>query len=325
VFLGGACTGYIVIVGDITTPFLELLPGFGPDYDKQIWRIIVMATVAVVIMLPLSALKRMDSLRFTSMIAIVCIIYLVTVIMVRSCSYLRQQGVNTQDLYLFKFSVEIFTVLPIIGFAFTFHMQIFPIMIEMKDQKQIHPAINVSVIICSVCYLTVGIFGYLHFYKDTQDNILKNYLDADIVVDIGKVALFFIMCFSYPLLSYTARIVFDELAFKLQPTPRWRRWTESIVFVLITFIIAVVVPGIGFVFSFVGASAGNMVVYILPGYFYLWVLHEKEVQMGRWQRPEKWWQWLRWFELWKIPAVFTILFGIFITIISLTVILVDVA
>src|SRR5690606_12792326 len=60
-FLGGACIGYIVIIGDITTPFLNLLGNW--EYNAYAWRIALMALVSVFILWPRCLLKRIDSLR----------------------------------------------------------------------------------------------------------------------------------------------------------------------------------------------------------------------------------------------------------------------
>lgn len=202
-FLGGACIGYIVIIGDITTPFLNLLGNW--EYNAYAWRIALMALVSVFILWPLCLLKRIDSLRYTSFAAIACIFYLVGIIMIKANIQLKEIGVMEERIEYFEFSSEIFAVLPIIAFAYTFHMQIFPIMVEMKHREHITQAINSSIMICLTAYLMVGIFGYLTFYDDVKDNILNNYVDADVFISIGKLALFFIICFSYPLLANTAR------------------------------------------------------------------------------------------------------------------------
>lgn len=63
----------------------------------------------------------------------------------------------------------------------------------------------IGVGICAFIYATVGIFGYLHFLDDTTDNILLNFDNKDILVDVVKIAFLFIMIFSYPLLGFPFR------------------------------------------------------------------------------------------------------------------------
>jgi hypothetical protein len=68
-----------------------------------------------------------------------------------------------------------------------------------------------------------------------------------------------------------------------------------------------------------------MIVYILPSYFHLWVLYEKDSESGQWQKPDRFWKWIFWFDLEKGLALFILIFGIIFSIVSIIVILVDVA
>jgi amino acid permease len=176
--------------------------------DKALmYRRIIMCTTTIVILYPLMMLKKMDSLRFTSMIAIGCIIYLVAIIIGKSMSNTLAVGFQDNISWV-NFSPKVFIVLPIISFAYTFHMNIFPIVKEMKEPERINSVILSSVTICTIAYILVGLCGYLTFYEDVNGNILTNFTSDnhnDIFVEIGRVALALIICFSYPILGYTAR------------------------------------------------------------------------------------------------------------------------
>eukprot|EP01119_Soliformovum_irregulare_P022061 TRINITY_DN7471_c0_g1_i1.p1 TRINITY_DN7471_c0_g1~~TRINITY_DN7471_c0_g1_i1.p1 ORF type:complete len:555 (-),score=145.96 TRINITY_DN7471_c0_g1_i1:9-1673(-) len=368
VFLLGACVGYIVIIGDIATPFLGLLPIWGEDFNHCLWRMVLMLAVTVFILYPLTALKRIDSLRWTSALALVCIFYLVITIIIQSGMALHRDPVDVHlKIKYVSLSWDVFSVLPIIAFAFTFHMSIFPIMNEMKQPERIYGVVNWSMGICVVCYMLVSILGYLTFFDKTSDNILKNYPDGDVMIDIGKGALFFIMCFSFPLLGHTARIIFDELFFRKKSIsgedvvdyhcPRWRRIAEATGLVGIALGLGILVPGISFVFGIVGASAGNFVVYIAPGYFFIRIGISK-TQMHHlisdhdWQRSDRsdtdveshggdddrglvksgeviriaplgrTIDFLKYAFHWKrFPATFLVFFGIVMTLLSLSVII----
>jgi len=62
-------------------------------------------------------------------------------------------------------------------------------------------------------FLTCGVFGYLTFHDETEGNILNNYNDGDIVVDIIRVLMTVVICFTYPLCMVPARLSLDNLIF----------------------------------------------------------------------------------------------------------------
>lgn len=60
----------------------------------------------------------------------------------------------------------------------------------------------------------------------------------------------------------------DKLFFK-QPVPFWRNMLASLWMVGITYILAISIPSIGIVFGFVGATVGQLVIYVFPALYFI--------------------------------------------------------
>lgn len=122
-FLFGALTGYIVIIGNTIKPFVYRL-NLGVDYR------LFLVLITFCIIMPVSNLKTMNMLRFISYFSITCIGFLVISIVIKACMSFHNNGIA--KFPLFKLEMSFFRSVPIISFAFTFHPSIFPIWSEMK-------------------------------------------------------------------------------------------------------------------------------------------------------------------------------------------------
>jgi len=179
-FVGGALTAYVIIIGNaIAYPLLKLdLLIDWIDVTERTLFIYISIIVTVLFLIPLSAIRSMNSLRFTSIIAVFCIIFMsFSIIYFGFDSLVKNNGIDTTKVVLFGNLEGIFISLPIMSFAFTFHANIFPIWREMEDTTPgtINRSTITSVIICFFLYLSVGFCGYVTFYDDTPGNILNGY------------------------------------------------------------------------------------------------------------------------------------------------------
>jgi amino acid permease len=213
-FLFGGTVGYVVIIGDLLTPYFETLTGW-PEAEANRW--LVEAIVIFVVVYPLCLLKRLDALKYTSFVALVCILYLVLVVMVQSLQRIVDDF-DSERVVLGNANFGVFQALPIVTFSFTFHMQLFGVQNEMKRPKTVGAVSAVATLFAGVCYLIVGIFGYLTFFEQTSSNILTDY-EETVPITIGKIALALVITFSFPLLNYPLREAVLSLLF---PAPSRR-------------------------------------------------------------------------------------------------------
>eukprot|EP00010_Vexillifera_abyssalis_P005812 CAMPEP_0201553158 /NCGR_PEP_ID=MMETSP0173_2-20130828/19476_1 /ASSEMBLY_ACC=CAM_ASM_000268 /TAXON_ID=218659 /ORGANISM="Vexillifera sp., Strain DIVA3 564/2" /LENGTH=575 /DNA_ID=CAMNT_0047963777 /DNA_START=28 /DNA_END=1755 /DNA_ORIENTATION=+ len=213
-FLFGGCVGYVVIIGDILTPYFEDALDWP---EKEANRYLVESIFIFGICYPLCLLKRIDALKYTSMFALLGILYLVVVIMAQSITTIADEFEQSRIVFG-NGSISLFGAVPVMTFAFTFHMQQFSVQNEMKHPNRIRTVVGGAISFAGASYMIVGIFGYLTFYENVSSNILVDY-DEDVPIIIGKVALAFVIIFSFPLLHFPLREAVIALVF---PSPGTR-------------------------------------------------------------------------------------------------------
>eukprot|EP01087_Luapelamoeba_hula_P005420 TRINITY_DN1549_c0_g1_i1.p1 TRINITY_DN1549_c0_g1~~TRINITY_DN1549_c0_g1_i1.p1 ORF type:complete len:482 (-),score=70.72 TRINITY_DN1549_c0_g1_i1:32-1477(-) len=276
-FLFGALTGYLIIIGDVLTPFMDFL-------GRLETREFVVAVVAVFVILPLCLLPRVDYLKYASLAALGCIFYIVVVIVIRGAEEIDAKD-KAEDIAIVPKNMDVLQSIPIISFAFTFHASLFPVFSEMRrpTMKRVGGVIIVSNLICAAAYLAVAIFGYITFMEDTEGNIFDNYVDDDLL-EAGKGVLAGVIILSYPLIHYPARIHFDNILTSTLGEDRlpdiWIRHV-GIPFIYLgsTYVLSIIIPDITVVFGFVGATAGNAIVFVIPAIAYV-----KLANPGLWPR-----------------------------------------
>lgn len=224
----GVGLSYLVLIGD-------LFPGlFGGESDFWI-------LVSALVIVPLCCLKRMDSLRYSSIIGLFALAYLSLL----TITYFIHDTQLTDDYKSIRGDVCWFKIydpkgllstFSIIVFAYTGSMNLFSIINELKDNSMAHitSVINNSIAISTMVFLAVGISGYLTFGSKTLGNIMLNYNPDSVWVYIGKLCLGSMVMLSFPLLFHPCRIainnliVWSEIHFKKDPImPSQQRQTRT--------------------------------------------------------------------------------------------------
>jgi amino acid permease len=81
--------------------------------------------IVAFVIYPLTLLKRLNSLRFTSLVAIICIAYIIFVIVFRAVeSFTGVPEASGFNIVWAELGIDFFRTIPIVSFAFTFHMQL---------------------------------------------------------------------------------------------------------------------------------------------------------------------------------------------------------
>eukprot|EP00744_Colponema_vietnamica_P005287 GILI01007759.1.p1 GENE.GILI01007759.1~~GILI01007759.1.p1 ORF type:complete len:495 (+),score=81.08 GILI01007759.1:157-1485(+) len=248
----------------------------------------------------LSCVRNMEELKFTSIIGFATIFYVVVAVVVRYFTNIsdpisppHEGGVDT--IRWFDVRVTMFSTLATYALAFGYHFNVPYFYCELKDRRPIvmMETVKVAFPIITVLYASTGILGYLTFGALVADshaagNIVSNYADDDVFVNIGRLGLFFHFATVYPILSVCARrglhrficLFFakapsaeEEKLTRFEPAPgdpSTTRMTsiimEALVIVTGSTLIAAFVPGIGVVVELIGTLSGFPSVIIIPAY-----------------------------------------------------------
>ncbi|ODO01936.1 vacuolar amino acid transporter 5 [Cryptococcus wingfieldii CBS 7118] len=155
--------------------------------------------VWLVIITPLSFMRTLDSLRFTSQIALLTVVYLVLVVV----GWFIFKGPSPQrgEVVFFKLSSNSLSSFPVQIFAYTCSQNLFPIYNELKDktQKRMNTVIGTSIGSAIVVYQIIGLFGYLTFGSIVSGNVISMYPATTLLVAVGRLGIVLLVGLSYPL------------------------------------------------------------------------------------------------------------------------------
>ncbi|ERF69178.1 hypothetical protein EPUS_01135 [Endocarpon pusillum Z07020] len=277
----GVGVSYLIIIGD-------LMPG--------------VIDISGLIVIPLSFLRRLDSLKYTSVIALISIGYLVILVVYHFCAgdTLRQ---DRTPIRVIRWAGPIPTLssFPVIVFAYTCHQNMFSVLNEIGNNSHFRTS-SVAIVsngTAAAIYVLVAITGYLSFGNDIGGNIVAQYLPS-VSATIGRAAIVVLVLFSYPLQVHPCRASVDAVL-KWRPksllrssgpssldsspprsTPllltgrkrndgslsetRFAAITTAII--ILSFIVAMTVNSLEAVLAYVGSTGSTSISFILPGLFY---------------------------------------------------------
>eukprot|EP00039_Didymoeca_costata_P029630 m.25593 g.25593 ORF g.25593 m.25593 type:complete len:490 (-) comp7719_c0_seq1:1991-3460(-) len=296
----GVGTSYLIVIGDLMP---DVMAAVGINSARNLWVLIGFAVVV-----PLSYLKTLDALRFTSalslffvfVISIFVFLYSLDIPGLDACPLTN----STDELTLNKYGplqsgnessavckgktdyfvtdiMQTFNVLTIFFFAFACQQNMFGICDELKDStpKRVWKVILPSIGFSGTVYLIVAIGGFVTFGDAVKPDILVNY-PANALASVARTGISILVAFSYPLQVFPARkcafsLYSSTTLFGLLPLPKEGRSTTNMHHYAFTTLFlgaslgtAMSVTNLGTVLALVGATGSIMVAYILPGAIY---------------------------------------------------------
>lgn len=249
------------------------------------------------IVIPLSFLRRLDSLKYTSVIALFSIAYLVILVVAH---FLKGDTIADRgNVRVFEWAgpVSALAAFPVIVFAYTCHQNMFSILNEIADNSHFQTTTVIFASIGGACglYILTGITGYLSYGDNIHGNIVSMYPTAA-ASTIGRLAIVILVMFSYPLQIHPCRASIDAC---LKWRPGGRKQSESspsrntlmnntpkpgapkssemsdlkfavisTVLIILSFITAMTVSSLEKVLAYVGSTGSTTISFILPGLFY---------------------------------------------------------
>ena len=241
------------------------------------WKPLICSLLALFIAWPLLSIPTMDALRFTSGIAIVCIVLFVVISVLKGFSSLFAGELSyawiPRDWSLLPGAISVFFT------AMCCHVNIPKMTSELRlpsktrfgdKTKKMRRVNTISFLGCGGIYFIVGAFGYLAYGDSIGANLLDNFSkDKAWYLNIVKLAYAFVVTASYPALSFAALVSFDKMVFKKQPRPTGRRVSEAFVWTAIAAFIAIVLPELDVVFGVTGSLCGILLNFAIPAYYFI--------------------------------------------------------
>lgn len=208
----GVGVSYLIIIGDLMPGVVR---GFADEsslvpflVDRRFW-----VTAFMLIVIPLAFLRRLDSLKYTSVVALISIGYLVILVVYHFAAKDTIDHYETPLRYVkWAGPIQTLSSFPVIVFAYTCHQNMFSILNEIADNSHFR---TTSVIVASIgsaalIYVLVAITGYISFGNEVGGNIVAQYTPS-LSTTIGRAAIVILVMFSYPLQVHPCRASVDAV------------------------------------------------------------------------------------------------------------------
>lgn len=296
----GGCCAYIAIGKDI---FPALVRRMGLDASYWLWSTEMLTLLCLsLVSLPLSLLRNIGSLRYTSMAGFCFSVYTVCLLAWRGAQAVaegRQQwaprAAMCPEASLFTGLVDAVSVF---NFSFVMHFNVLPLFKSLPrprgagagagagaelllrlpheqqhEQQQASTMRKLLVATTSSCwaiYTAVGAAGLALFGARVQPNVLDNFVPEDDAVNVARAAITACCFLCLPLLEFPLRGTVLSLC-RVRPTA-FSRATATVLLMAAQFSFALLTPSIKIVFQVTGGSAIVGFCFCFPALFALALL-----------------------------------------------------
>lgn len=273
-----SCVIYSGILGDVFTPLLAKI-GIPDQFNGRTSNILAITSM---ILLPLSLIKDLSALAFTSVLGFLAIMYTVLFIVVRALdgSYTVGSGrfavegalvamPSFDKSSLFNFDFTSLVLASNLGLAFIAHYNApsFYRSLKNTNSKRFRAMVNSSFSILVILYTVAMAAGYGTFGESCQGNILLNYNPGDVLSTMGRFATGLSILFGFPLVACGAREsiigVASSFGYDLSRSPTSHFLLVSGILSLVTFI-SCTVSDVSLIVGLTGATLGSLIVYVCP-------------------------------------------------------------
>ncbi|XP_010214935.1 PREDICTED: sodium-coupled neutral amino acid transporter 2 isoform X1 [Tinamus guttatus] len=276
----GAMSSYLFIVKYelplVIKTFMNIEENTGEWYLNGDYLVLM---VSIILILPLSLLKNLGYLGYTSGFSLLCMVFFLIVVIWKMFQIpcpvdsdimnmtvnatlipLIDKNITTDDMCkpkYFIFNSQTVYAVPILTFSFVCHPAILPIYEELKSRsrKRMMNVSYVSFFAMFLMYLLAALFGYLTFYGNVEPELLHTYsayLGADILLLIVRLAVLMAVTLTVPVVIFPIRSSITQLLWAGKEFRWWRHC--AITFALLTFtnVLVIFVPTIRDIFGFIG-------------------------------------------------------------------------
>ncbi|XP_059207938.1 sodium-coupled neutral amino acid transporter 7 [Centropristis striata] len=276
IYTFGTCIAFLIVIGDQLD---RLVDAVAQDTDGKIsrhWytdRKFTISVTAVLVILPLSIPKEIGFQKYASALSVMGTWYVTVVVIIK---YIWPDK-NLSPGYIPTSSASwtaVFNAMPTICFGFQCHVSAVPVFNSMS-RKEIKPwglVVTLSMIICLFVYTGTGVCGFLTFGSNVSQDVLMSYPPDDIAVAIARAFIVICVVTSYPILHFCGRAVIEGLWLRFQGEQvevcvrreQRRRILQTLLWFVVTLVLALFTPDIGRVISLIGGLAACF-IFVFPG------------------------------------------------------------
>ncbi|XP_073651593.1 sodium-coupled neutral amino acid transporter 7 isoform X5 [Tursiops truncatus] len=264
--------------------------GSSPWYTDRKFTI---SLTAFLFILPLSIPREIGFQKYASFLSVVGTWYVTAIVIIK---YIwPDKEMTPADILNRPASwIAVFNAMPTICFGFQCHVSSVPVFNSMRrpEVKTWGGVVTAAMVIALAVYMGTGICGFLTFGAAVDPDVLLSYPSEDMAVAVARAFIILSVLTSYPILHFCGRAVVEGLWLRYQGMPveedvgreRRRRVLQTLVWFLLTLLLALFIPDIGKVISVIGGLAACF-IFVFPG---LCLIQAKLSEMEE-VKPASWW------------------------------------
>jgi len=300
----GCLVLYAVVISTSIPPVVEnFLHGHGFWVRKELW-----LACGGLVFFVLSCVRKMDELKWSSILGFVTILYIVLLVIIKyfmlEHSHDFGSASHDDELHLLRFEwLGISDAMTTLALAYCYHYNVpyFYKELNRRTTGRMLMTAALSQPVTFLCYVSTGVFGYLLFGSAVSSDksggdIVKNFSEDDVAVNIGRLGLFIHFSCVYPILAVSCRRGMHRMIVQYcgccmvkrpegttllsissetidvttsvaadEDPPLYVRAAEALSIVLSSIIIAYFAHGITLVINITGALFGSFIMFMAPG------------------------------------------------------------
>ncbi|OZJ02862.1 hypothetical protein BZG36_04083 [Bifiguratus adelaidae] len=268
IFAYGAMCAYSVILGDTVPhvivflfPSITNIPVLSLFTSRQF--VILFCTLAV--SYPLSLYRDISKLAAASAFALVTIVIIILSVVIegpRMPAELKGGGIGG-DLFI---GSRVFEAIGVISFAFVCHHNSFIIFGSLKKPSlnRFATVTHLSMLISLLSCIIMALSGYLVFTDQTRANILNNFPQNNLIINISRFCFGLNMFTTLPLETFVCREVIENYFWAEQAFSTKRHFIITTGLILSALLIALATCNLGFVLELTGGCSATVLAFILP-------------------------------------------------------------
>lgn len=232
-FLLGSCVAYFIMIGDLAPKIITEVVGIKCNRDLRIACIIALG---LFVALPLSLLRRVDSLTSFSLLSMILYSFLILKLMFETTDKIIIGQIDKEKLNTISYwnASGLLTTFPIFSMAMSCQTSLFEIFdssvmnCDFETVRRDNGVIKKAIYVCSFVYITVGLLGYTAFHdQKLYGNILLAFTPS-ITTTLTKIGFIVTLLMSFPLCLFPCRTSVYSLTFgKLKKTINFQQLPTS--------------------------------------------------------------------------------------------------
>lgn len=276
----GCAISYLVLIADLM-PTVAPVSFVAPAHLRLFW----LAALALVCV-PLSFLKNLDSLKYSSVLGLGAIGYLCVLVVANYLASAVPPELRG-DVHVGPQSLRaVCLTFSIIVFAFTGHQNMFSIINEARDRSLVAllKLVVWATAAAATLFIAVGLCGYLTFGDRVGGNVVLLYPHVLLAV-VGRLSIVFVVVVLFPLMIHPARISVNNIYYwcrtryagpelqplldrrQLVPFPHTTFCAITTALLVVGYFAAATLKSFALVLAVVGATGLTAISFILPGLF----------------------------------------------------------